>query len=97
MAVHVAGLALTRGAFPADTATYADRATSELVARAMLRHRVQDSTVSDYRASIRYRLSFSLGKRRWAELPVAAVEEQAGRRRSRNSGSDGMRVMGAPP
>ena len=70
--------ALLRGTPPADTTTYADRATSALVARAMLRHHQQDSTVRDYRASLRYRLSFSLGKRRWAELPVAAVEEQVG-------------------
>lgn len=70
--------ALMRGAPPSDTTTYADRATSELVARAMLRHREADSSVRDYRASMRYRLSFSLGKRRWAEVPVAAVEEQAG-------------------
>lgn len=69
--------ALARGASPSDTSTYADRATRELVARAMARHHEQDSTVRDYRASLKYRVQFALGKRRWAQLPVAAVEEQA--------------------
>lgn len=59
-----------------DTATYADRTTRELVARAALRHAAADSTVRDYQAKLRYRLSFALGKRRWAEVPTAAVEEQ---------------------
>ncbi len=44
--------------------------------RAMARHRAQISAVSDYRARIRYRLSATMGRRRWAQLPVTAVEEQ---------------------
>ena len=56
--------------------TYASPATRELVTRAAARHAAQDSAVSDYRARIRYRLSISLGRRRWARAPVAAVEEQ---------------------
>lgn len=56
--------------------TYATPATRELVVRASARHQAQDSAVADYRARIRYRLSISLGRRRWARSPVAAVEEQ---------------------
>ena len=59
-----------------DTITYADRATSELVARAVARHAQQDTTVRDYQARLRYRVSFGIGQRRWAEVPTAAVEEQ---------------------
>ncbi|HEX6645063.1 MAG TPA: BamA/TamA family outer membrane protein [Gemmatimonadales bacterium] len=56
--------------------TYGSPATRELVERAALRHQAQDTAVQDYRAKIRYRLSISLGRRRWARSPVAAVEEQ---------------------
>lgn len=66
------------GAPTPDTATYADRATNQLVARAMLRHAARDTTVRDYRAKLRYRLSFGLGKRRWADVPAIAAEEQEG-------------------
>lgn len=62
-----------------DTATYADRATRELVARAVARHAQADSSVRDYQAQLRYRLSFGVGTRRWAEVPTAAVEEQDAR------------------
>ena len=57
-------------------ATFADRPTETLVRRAIARHHSQDSAVTDYRARLRYRLSFSLGKRRWARIPIASVEEQ---------------------
>lgn len=68
----------------ADTLpAYADAATRAVVERARQRRLVQDSTLSDYAASLRYRLSFSVGKRRWARLPIAAVEEQTGRVRWR--------------
>lgn len=66
------------GAPTSDTTTYADRATSQLVARAMLRHSARDTTVRDYRAKLRYRLSFGFGKRRWADVPAVAAEEQEG-------------------
>ncbi|MCZ6754925.1 MAG: hypothetical protein O7E49_06405 [Gemmatimonadetes bacterium] len=56
--------------------TYANQATRHLILRAQARHRAQDSAVTDYRARLRYRISFSLGRRRWARMPVAAVEEQ---------------------
>lgn len=59
-----------------DTLTYADSATRALVALAAARHVTADSTVRDYQAKLRYRLSFAFGNRRWAELPTAAVEEQ---------------------
>jgi hypothetical protein len=45
----------------------------------MARHRAQDSAVSDYTAQIRYRLTVSLGRRRWGRTPAAAVEEQQAR------------------
>ncbi|NNG16174.1 MAG: hypothetical protein HKM89_06795 [Gemmatimonadales bacterium] len=59
-----------------SSATFADRPTEVLVRQAIARHHSQDSAVSDYRARLTYRLSFSLGKRRWARIPVASVEEQ---------------------
>ena len=62
-----------------DTVPFADAATRQLVERAMARHRSQDSVVRDYTARINYRMSVSLGRRKWAMPPTAAVEEQAGR------------------
>ncbi len=74
-------LAALQGAVPQlpDTTVYADSATLALVERAMDRHRNSDVEVQDYTARIRYRLSFGFGRRRWAEVPNAAVEEQEGR------------------
>ena len=63
----------------ADTTIYASSATQVLVERAMERHQNADTQVQDYFARIRYRLSFGFGRRRWAEVPNAAVEEQEGR------------------
>ncbi len=61
-----------------DTATYSDRATQQLVALAMVRHHEQDSTVRDYQARIRYRVSFGFARRRWGDpLPVAVEEQDA--------------------
>jgi hypothetical protein len=66
------------GAAPADTTTYADRATQQLVARAMARHVEQDSTVRDYTAKLRYRVSFGFARRKWGDpLPVAVEEQDA--------------------
>jgi hypothetical protein len=70
-------LALTVPA--ADTSAYANAATRTLVERAMVRHAAGDSLVKDYRSRFRYRLTFGIGKRRWAEVPNAAAEEQEGR------------------
>ncbi len=64
---------------PTDTTTYATEATRLLVERAVVRHGAEDAGVSDYLARFRYRISFGLGRRRWAEVPNAAVEEQEGR------------------
>src|SRR5688500_1116011 len=63
---------------PQDTLriTYGNPATRALVVRAAERHAARDSAVADYRARIRYRLSVSLGKRRWGRPATAAVEEQ---------------------
>lgn len=75
-----AGAALTAAPVAVqDTATFANAATRALVERAMLRHASQDSVVRDYTARLSYRLSVSLGRRKWAMPPIAAVEEQAGR------------------
>jgi hypothetical protein len=64
---------------PTDTLpTYSSEATRALVARAQLRHAADDTTVSDYTARLRYRVSFSLGRRKWARMPTYAVEEQEG-------------------
>jgi hypothetical protein len=46
------------------------------VVRAAERHRAQDTLVGDYRARIRYRLTVSLGRRRWGGATTAAIEEQ---------------------
>jgi hypothetical protein len=59
-----------------DTLSFDTPATRLLVERAAARHRAQDSLVADYRATLRYRLTFSVGRRRWARLPPVAVEEQ---------------------
>ena len=42
----------------------------------MARRRETDSVVLDYRARIHYRLTFGVGRRRWARVPTSAVEEQ---------------------
>ena len=55
---------------------YGSPATRALVVRAAERHAARDSAVADYRARIRYRLTVSLGKRRWGRPATAAVEEQ---------------------
>lgn len=70
-------LALSTSPPPDTTPPFADAATRALVERAMARFREQDTLVSDYIARIRYRLSASLGRRRWAQIPVRAVEELA--------------------
>src|SRR5512143_18507 len=44
----------------------------------MTRHGASDQEVRDYLAKFRYRLSFGLGRRRWAQVPNASVEEQEG-------------------
>jgi hypothetical protein len=71
-------LLLTLALPQADTSAYATPETRALVERAMLRHAAGDSLVRDYKAKYRYRLTFGLGKRRWADVPNAAAEEQEG-------------------
>jgi hypothetical protein len=55
---------------------YTTPAVQQLVERAMSRRRAADSAVSDYRARIHYRLTVGVGRRRWAQVPASAVEEQ---------------------
>jgi hypothetical protein len=65
---------------PAPTASpFATAAVQDLVARAMARRRQADATVTDYRATIRYRLAVGVGRRVWADVPATAVEEQVAR------------------
>ncbi len=71
-------LLLALAAPQADTATYADPATRALVERAIQRQIDGDSLVHDYRSKFRYRLTFGLGRRKWAQVPNAAAEEQEG-------------------
>jgi len=72
----------TRAVPPAASAdtlpTFSSEATRALIERAQERHAADDTTVSDYTAQLRYRVSFSLGKRKWARVPTYAVEEQEG-------------------
>src|SRR6187549_2448098 len=59
-----------------DTAAFNSPAVRELVGRATARRRTTDSAVTDYRATVRYRLSLGFGRRQWARIPPAVVEEQ---------------------
>jgi hypothetical protein len=68
--------AVTLQSSPQDTAVYSTPAVQQLVQRAIARRRATDSTVSDYQATIRYRLTVSRSRRRWARVPPIAVEEQ---------------------
>ena len=71
-------LALTLAVQAPDTLPYATEATRGLIERAIARHASGDTEVRDYSGRFRYRLSFGLGRRRWAQVPNAAVEEQEG-------------------
>ena len=64
--VVLAVLTPSPGAQSPDTSTYSSPAARELIARAAVRHHAHDSTVADYQARIRYRLTVSLGRRRTA-------------------------------
>jgi len=64
----------------ADTLpTYSSDITRALVARAQARHAAEDTTVAEYTARLRYRLTFGLGRRKWARVPTYAAEEQEGK------------------
>ena len=76
MGAHLLAL-FTAVFFPQDSiTTYATPATRVVVAGAMTRHQAEDTTVADYRATLHYRLSMALGRRRWGHYPPVAVEEQ---------------------
>ena len=79
-AIHLAALVLAlQTPSPDTTSPYSSPEVQHLVERAMARRRQGDSAVTDYRAEIRYRLTVGVGRRRWAEVPTAAVEEQVAR------------------
>jgi len=82
MGAIVVGLLLSaaiRQTSPPDTAPYSTPAVQHLVERAMARRRLSDSTVTDYQATIRYRLSVGFGHGRWSRIPASSVEEQVAR------------------
>ncbi|MCU0620574.1 MAG: hypothetical protein MUC69_03620 [Gemmatimonadales bacterium] len=80
-ALHAAliGASLLGTTPPDTTGPWATPATRAVVERAMARQRALDSAVTDYQALMRYRLSVSLGRRRWGRSTTAAVEEQEAR------------------
>ncbi|HTK56135.1 MAG TPA: hypothetical protein VL295_04880, partial [Gemmatimonadales bacterium] len=81
MGAHLLALALIASA-PQQGAdsqgAFASARTESLVRHAMARHAAADTTVGDYRATFRTRLTFSFGRRRWARIPPLAAEEQTG-------------------
>lgn len=72
----VANLSTSPPQQPDTLLAFANPATRALVLRGIARHRAQDSAVVDYQARIRYRLTASLGRRRWGRFPIGTVEEQ---------------------
>lgn len=73
-----ASLLLAFALFPSQDSVYADRATAELVALGRRRHLAQDTAVRDYRAVIRTRLDFAVGRHRFGRvLPILANEQVA--------------------
>jgi hypothetical protein len=79
-AIHLAALVLAlQTPSPDTTSPYSSPEVQHLVERAMARRRQGDSAVADYQARIRYRLTVGVGRRRWADVPTAAVEEQVAR------------------
>ncbi len=72
----VANLSTSTPQQPDTLLAFANPATRALVLRGISRHRAQDSAVVDYQARIRYRLTASLGRRRWGRFPIGTVEEQ---------------------
>ncbi|MEZ0334434.1 MAG: hypothetical protein ACAI18_10520 [Gemmatimonadales bacterium] len=74
--VALLSIAVTQQPPPDTAAPYTSPAVQELVERARARRLSGDSLVADYRARIKYRLTVGTGRRRWAQVPVSAVEEQ---------------------
>ncbi len=74
--IILAALASPPAAQSPDTSVYSSPAARDLIVRAAARHRDQDSSVTDYRARLRYRLSVAVGRRRWGNAPPFAAEEQ---------------------
>jgi len=73
------GVILSSPAQGADSQkAFASAATEALVRHAMARHAAADTTVQDYQATYRTRLTFAFGARRWARIPPMAAEEQTG-------------------
>jgi hypothetical protein len=83
MGANIVGLLLSAVVIqappPDSTSSFASPSVHQLVERAMSRRRVADASVTDYRATIRYRLSLGVGERVWARIPASAVEEQVAR------------------
>lgn len=81
MGAQLLALALVLSA-PAQGAdsqrAFANGATEAIVRLAMARHAAADTTVKDYQATFRTRLTFAFGRSRWARIPPIAAEEQTG-------------------
>src|SRR5438128_12687218 len=61
-----------------DTSSYANGETARLIARARERHRIQDTLVHDYTATVQTRIDAGFGRSRFARIvPLAAVETAA--------------------
>lgn len=63
----------------ADSAAFPSPDIRALVERATVRRRAADSAVTDYQATVDYRLSVGFGRRQWARVPPVAVEQQVAR------------------
>ncbi len=74
-----ASLLLALAFFSSQDSVYADRATAELVALARRRHLAQDTSVRDYRAVIRTRLDFAVGRHRFGRVIPILTNEQVAR------------------
>lgn len=64
---------------PDSIPPFSSAAVRQLVERAMARRHAGDSLVSDYRATVQYRLSVGFGRRVWSRVSPSAVEEQVAR------------------
>lgn len=57
---------------------FASPATEAVVRLAMARHAGADTSVRDYQSTFKTRMTFALGRRKWARIPPMAAEEQTG-------------------
>lgn len=77
--MHIWLLSLAAASFTlqADTSTYADLATRQLVGAAQGRHAYTDSLIRDYAATVRTRIDAGFGRSRFARVPPILAHETA--------------------